>query len=295
MMRRAHRVSPLLLVVCGLLAATSVRAQLGIALASSHDKFLRYEPIEVTVTLRNYSGNTLTFSQDGPNRGYLFFEVDTHNGRLVKPLKTKENPAEGLVLNAGETKALSLSLNNFFDLQKPGSYTVKAQIGHARLGNDYQSDEVTFEVREGLPILSRNVGLPGEDGGTRIKAMKVSLVLFQDDDQAIYCLRVEDDDLVYATIRLGRQIDSSEPEMDADATSDVHLLLQVAARLYSYQIYNMAGGRVKLRQQSYYSPDNAVPRLTRSPGYIKVVNGKLAVEGVDYIIDTNGQYRSKTE
>ncbi len=293
MRRPAPRILPLLLVAFLFLAALPTWAQLGIALTASYNKFLRYEPIEVTVTLRNYSGNTLTFSKEGPNRGYLFFLVDTHNGRMVKSLKAKDNPADGLVLNAGETKALSLSLNTFFDLQSPGSYTVKAQVGHARLSNDYQSDEVTFEVRDGLMVTSRNVGLPGDDANGKIKALKVSLLLFQDDDQGIYCLRVEDDDLVYSTIRLGRQINSSEPEMDADATSDVHLLLQVASRLYSYQVYSLAGARVKLRQQSYYSPDGTVPHLSRSPGYIKVVNGRLAVEGVDYIIDENGQFRSK--
>ena len=85
-----------------------------------------------------------------------------------------------------------------------------------------------------------------------------------------------DEELVYATIRLGRQIGSAAPEMDADATSDIHVLLQVRSKLYSYQVYSLAGQKVKLRQERYYVPDGGVPQLTRSPGYIKVANGKLA-------------------
>jgi hypothetical protein len=103
---------------------------------------------------------------------------------------------------------------------------------------------------------------------------------------------VEDDRFVYGTIRLGRQISSSEPEMDADATSDIHLLFQVASRLYCYRVYSLVGGRVRLRQESFYLPGNGVPRLSRSPGYITVANGRLAVEGSDYRFE-NGAIRQQ--
>jgi hypothetical protein len=295
MTRFPHRVFRSLLFLLVLLTTLSVQAQLGVALKATRNRFLRYEPIELTVTLRNYSGNTLTFSKEGPNRGHLFFRVDSHAERLVKERKHKGNPTDGLVLNAGETKAVTVLLNNFFDLQRPGSYTVRAQVGHARLSNDYQSEDVTFEVREGVKVITRQVGLPGTDSSTTIKAMNVSLVLFQDDDKSIYCLRVEDDNLVYATLRLGRQISSSEPEMDADAASDIHILIQVRSRLYSYAVYSIANGNVKLRQQRYYLPDGGVPHLTRAPGYIKVINAKQAVEGVDYELDAKQRYQPKDE
>jgi len=291
MNRRISPAFPLALAVFLLLAAGAVHAQLGIALAAVDGQFLRYEPIEVTVTLRNYSGNTLAFGEEEANKGYLYFHIDAHNGRLVRPLKANTNPVEGLVLNAGETKSLTISLNNFFDLRAPGSYTVKARAGHARLSSDYQSDPVTIEVRDGLTVLTRNVGLPGGEEDGAIKMMKVSLILFPTGQESMYCLRVEDDNLVYGTIRLGRQISSSEPEMDADATSDVHLLFQVTSRFYAYQVYSLTGGRVRLRQESFYLPGNGVPRLSRSPGYITVANGRRAVEGVDYHVDGEGQPR----
>jgi hypothetical protein len=271
--------------------ALSARAQVGIALSAARERYLQYEPVEVIVTLRNYSGNTLTFSKEGANRGHLFFQVESHANRFVKPAPKRANPVEGLVLNAGETKSLTVQLNQFYDLQRPGSYTVRAQVGHARLTNDYRSDDVTFEVREGTKVLSRQIGLPGSDATAKIKAYTASLILFQDSEQGIYCLRVEDDELVYATIRLGRHIGSSEPELDADAASDIHVLVQIRSRLYSYQVYSFNNGKVKLRQERYYMPDGGVPSLKRFPGYIKVTNGKLAVEGVDYEIDRKLGYR----
>lgn len=292
MNRRAHSILPLVLVGCALLSATAVHAQLGIALASTETQFLRYEPVEVTVTLRNYSGNTLAFSEEGGNRGYLFFLIEAHNGKIVRQLKPESNPADGLVLNAGETRSLTVPLNNFFDLRSTGSYTVKARVGHARLSSDYQSETLAFEVREGLAVISRNVGLPGGEGDGAIKTMKASLLLFQAGQESIYCLQVEDDKLVYGTIRLGRQISSSEPELDADATSDLHLLFQVTSRIYSYRVYSLTGGRVRLRQETFYLPGNGVPRLSRSPGYITVANGRPATEGVDYRIE-GGEVRQE--
>ncbi len=292
MNRRAHPVLPLLLVGIALLSATAVQAQLGIALSSSETQFLRYEPVEVTVTLRNYSGNTLAFSETGANRGYLYFLIESHNGKIVRQLKPGSNPADGLVLNAGETKSLSISLNSFFDLRATGSYTVKARVGHARLSSDYQSETLAFEVREGLTMICRNVGMPGGEGDEAIKTKKASLLLFQAGQESIYCLQVEDEKFVYGTIRLGRQISSSEPELDADATSDLHLLFQVTSRIYSYRVYSLTGGQVRLRQETFYLPGNGVPRLSRSPGYITVANGRPATEGVDYRFE-GGQIRQE--
>lgn len=273
------------LLLVALLLAASARAQLGITLSADRTRYLRYEPIELTVTLRNYSGNVLTFGKEGGTRGYVFFQVDSHAKRAVREYRTERNPAEGLILNRGETKQLTIRLNDLFDMQYPTTYTVKAQAGHARLGNDYESDPVVFEVHEGALVLSRSVGLPGTESAGKVDELKVGLFAFQDADQGVYCLRVEDDRRVYATLRVGRQIRGSMPELDADGSSDIHLLVQVSAKLYSYQVYSLAGKRVKLRQERYYVPEGTFPRLSRSPGYIKVVNGRVAVEGVDYKVE----------
>jgi hypothetical protein len=137
-------------------------------------------------------------------------------------------------------------------------------------------------VREGIPVVSRNLGLPSSNPTAPIKTMKASLLLFNDGKGCVYCLRVEDDKNVYATIRLGPQISGAPPQLDADASSDVHILFQSAPRLYSYSVYSIVGGDVRLRQQRYYVADNGIPRLTRAPGYLKVINGRPAVEGKDY-------------
>ena len=280
--RRRGRQPGLCLVGLLVMAAWSAQAQIGISLTANHRHYLRYEPIDVDLKLQNYSGNTLVFSEeDGPTQGYLRFTIRSQDGTEVKCTDRSFNPVQDLILGAGETKQLQVSINTFFDLQREGTYNVTAQIGHARLPNDYRSEAVTLDVREGLPIVTRNVGLPALAASDPIKAVTVSLLLFHDGEQELYCLRAEDAKAVYGTVRLGPKITGSQPQMDADASSDIHALIQLQPRLFIYAVYTLSSNGIRLRQRQYFKPDEYGPRMTRAPGYVKIVGGIPAKEGID--------------
>lgn len=273
-----------------ILGSWSARAQINISLKSSFRHYLRYEPIDLEIQLRNYSGNTLVFSgKDGPSRGYLRFIIATQDGHEARCTNRNFNPVEDLILGAGETKRLQLSINTFFDLQKEGTYNITAQLGHARLPNDYRSQPITIDVREGLPVITRNIGLPACSSGQDIKAIRVTLLLFHDGNRELYCLRAEDDEAVYGTVRLGQKITGAKPFMDADAASDIHVLIQLQSRLFVYAVYSLCDTGIRLRERQYFKPDAYGPRLTRAPGYLKVVGGIPAKEGVDVQIQPPGK------
>lgn len=272
------------LLLLGLAAwvVSSVQAQISVSLTTDRKHYLRYEPVGITVQLRNYSGNTLIFGDDeGTNRGYLRFIVERLDGQEMRPTDRGINPVADLILGAGESRQIALSLNHFFDLRAEGSYVVTAQVGHKRLPSDFRSQPVSIDVREGVPVITRNLGLPQVDGGADIKAISASLLLFHDGDGWQYCLRAETDDAVLGTVRLGPQISGSQPQMDADAASDIHVLVQVQSRLCLYTVYGVSDAGLRLRQRRYYKPDEYGPRLTQAPGYLKVVGGSVAQEGVD--------------
>lgn len=276
--------SILCLSVTGLtVCLSSAFAQIGIALRADHTRFLRFEPIELVIVLRNYSGNTLVFgSGDRKESGYIDFIVDSHTETPVPKLDRHANPAENLILGAGETRELSLAVNRIFNMQRDGSYTIKARVGHPRLSHDYESNSVTVDVQEGLPVVSRIVGMPTAKASEPIRSVTVSLWLFEDENGSLYCLRAEDEKYVYGTIRLGPEIAGGTPELDADAASDIHVLFQTRPRLYSYSVFSIVGYSLKQRVQRYYVSENGAPHLSRMPGCLKVVGGRLAVEGVDY-------------
>ncbi len=263
-------------------AASVVQAQVNVSLKTDRKHYLRYEPVGVTVVLRNYSGNTLLFSDEpGPNRGSLRFIVQRPEGQELRPRRDAGNPVADLVLGAGETRQLAVQLNEFFDLRSEGPYLVSAQLSHQRLPNDYLSQPAAFDVREGVPVITRDLGLPQTDGGAPIKAVTAQLLLFHDGERWQYCLRAETEDAVLGTVRLGPQIAGTQPQMDADAASDVHVLVQLQARLCLHAVYGITETGLRLRQRRYYRPDQYGPRLTQAPGYLKVVGGIPVREGID--------------
>ncbi len=260
----------------------SVQAQVGMRLTAEHQRYLRYEPIELTLTLRNYSGNTLIFGDQDGTRGSLDFIIESQTQRVTAQLDPDVNPIADIILAAGASRELKIILNQLFDMQRNDVYKITAVLEHQRLPQAYVSDVVTLEVREGTVVTERVIGIPVASEREQIRSLKVSLMLFHESYGTIYCLRVEDDEHVYGTFRVGPYISGSKPQLDADGSSAIHVLVQVRPRLYSYAVYGLVGDAVKLRQQRYYKPSGGVPTLSRDPGYLKILNVSPAIEGVDF-------------
>ncbi len=269
------------LVLLLLISAVSVvHAQIGITIKSEHSSYLRYEPVKVIVTVRNYSGNVLAFGEDN-SKNRLDFIVEREEGERIPKQKKKPSLVKDLILGAGETKQLLITLNNLYDMQKEGAYTVYATLGHQRLDYDYRSEPITLQVTGGLVIWNRKLGIPASDSGRMIQAREASLLITHQDVGELYCLRIEDKKLVYSVVRLGPKIAGAEPECDVDGVSNIHLLYLIQPRLYAYRIYDFKG---RLRQEKFYVPEEGIPHLLRDPdvGRIMVYGGKEAVEGVDF-------------
>ena len=276
MTRRIYPFLTLFLVCFGLVA----HGQVSLSLKADKQRYLRYEKVNVRLTVRNYSGNTLVF-HDKEDR--IFFDVGQIGGASARAFDKQANPAFGLVLGPGEAKTLLIAIDTLFDMQKEGNYTIQAYLNHSRLPRTHMSKSVSVEVRDGKILLERNIGLPAVREDEVIKSIRLQLLKFRDIDDTIYCLRAEDDENVYATIRLGPYIDGDEPMMDIDGTSTVHVLLQARPRLYIYTILGFVGRKLKVRQQRNYTLDNgAVPYLQRRGDRVILRNGRIAIEGVDF-------------
>ena len=283
---KRQTIPSVLLVLAGVLCCQHADAQIGIQIEADREKYVRYEPVKLTVTLRNYTGNTLIFGLDRDTEGSLDFLVETPEGLPIRQLDRDANPVAGLVLGTGETKSLTLTLNNLYDMQSEGVYIVAAQVGHPRLQNDYRSNEHSLEVRTGLVLWEQMVGIPAAERSDRIQSRKITLMMFRDKKGEIYCLRSEDEGYVYGVVRLGPRIAGSEPQCDVDSVSNVHVLFLIRPRLYAYRVYDY---NLELRQEKYYVLEDYPPRLDRDQdiGRITVVGGRTAVEGQDFRLDRN--------
>ncbi len=264
--------------------ALPLSAQIALDLQVSQQRYLRYEPIRLTLTVHNLSGNTLEFdTTKSGSGGRIAFKVDTASGRPARLLNPLLNPAQGLLLAPGESRAVEILLNQHYDMQREDGYTVQALLDHDRLPRRHISPPVRVEVQDGLPILVKNIGLPTDRATGLIKTIQLSLLRFADVEEDIYALRAEDDENVYAVHRLGSFIDGEAPQLELDGDSLVHVLLQIRPRLYVYYIFGFEGRNPMLRQKRFYvSADGMAPSLNRETGYLRVIHGQLAREGIDY-------------
>ena len=257
--------------------------QVGISLSTEFQKYLRYEPIVARVLLRNNSGNMLAFgdSIDG-NGGYLRFSVVRGEElQEAPPFDNTLNPVADLILGAGETKQLEVTLNTLYDMQAEGTYNVTATIGHRRLRHDYRCESAAVQVRGGIVLWSQELGIPAGDTAESIQSRTAHLLLFNSDDGDMYCLQVEDEELVYGVVRLGPRISGAKPECDVDAISNVHVLCQIRSRLYAYRVYDY---NIVRKESKYFRSKDTIPHLHRDPDVhrVMVVGGTRAVEGVDF-------------
>ncbi len=269
-----------LLLVAFLALSLPVRAQLGINLEADRNVYVRYEPVKLTLVLRNYSGHELDFGGLAQDSGEVVVVVSRSDimGVEVKHLAQELGEFE---LGAGETRRLEFTLNRLVNMQPVTDYTVYAQVKHPDLGSDYRSAQVQVEVREGTAIWQRQTGVPGGDRDGVRAVRKVSMVRLHETKQDTYCLRIEDDKTVYRVVRLGPYIYGGEPQVDLDAAANTHVLMRSKARLYSHRVYDFNG---RLKQEKYYIVEDGQPLLIRDDdtGRIGVSGGRPAVAGVDY-------------
>ncbi len=271
--------------------AAAAHAQIALRLTAEKPRYLRYEPIPLTLQVTNLSGNTLSFGGDQPrerNRGSVTFRVEASGGRNVAQFTLMDNPASGLKLGPGQTRELRVVINQFYEMQKEDKYAVTAYLSHPRLPSIHLSKPVHIEVYDGIPLLTQNIGMPSKSETDLIKTLKLTLMRFADVEQDIYYLRVEDDENVYASFRLGDYIDGEKPQMELDGPNLVHILLQLRPKLFVYYIMGFDGYNLKMRQKRFYkSADGLPPTLSRATGYLRIEHARPAVEGLDYLEPAN--------
>jgi hypothetical protein len=292
-----------ILTVLSVLLTMNTYGQVTMKLVLDRDHYIQYEPANLQLTLRNDSGRSLVFGSSPESGGYMTFDVRDLRGNIVRRMMTDKrdlknrvvlntngrpkrvpvplNPVNGLRLSAGVQRSVVVPLNQFFDIQAPGHYEVSARVSHPLLSKDFVSEKVKFQVHGGVSVVEKLVGSGdvGIDGMIPMRRCTIIKCHIEKFDQL--ALKIEDDKVVYTVQRLGLGASGVVPEIDVDARSHLHILMQVASRLFEYQVYTLEGER---KQRHVYVVEKSVPRLIRDPdvGRVMVAGGTLGIAGVDY-------------
>lgn len=244
-------------------------AQVTVEVALDQDQFLSGEALPVAVRITNRSGQTLRLGDD-PN--WLTFGVESRDGFIV--VKTSEVPVlGGFTLESSKMAIKRVNLAPYFNLTRPGRYTIIATVQIKDWDSQISSQPKAFDIIDGAKLWSQEFGIPATNTNHPPEVRKYAL------QQANYLksqlklyVRLTDvsETKVFKVFPIGPMVSFGQPEPQLDKYSNLHVLYQNGPREFSYTVIN-PDGDVIVRQT--YDYVNSRPRLQMSE------DGKLIVIG----------------
>jgi hypothetical protein len=247
-------------------------AQVTVEVTTEQDQFLPSESVPVAVKITNRSGQPLHLGADA---NWLTFDVESDDNFIV--MKNAEVPVAGeFDLASSQVATKHVDLKPYFNLMRPGRYHVVATLRIKDWNTAMASPAKMFDVISGVKLWSQDFGMStaaGTNNGapevrkyTLVKAnyLRSQLQLFvQVSDQS--------ESHVFNVVSLGKMVSFNEPETQLDRSSNLHILWQSGAHLFTYAVVKPDGG---LAKQEIYDYVTTRPRLDMGDdGNVMVVGG----------------------
>ena len=266
-----------------LLIAAVLEADVVMKLTMPRERYMTYEPVIASLTLRNTSGQSLIFGHEAEFSGHLEIGLFDLHDRPVKGSGTKVN-LKGLILRPGADHHIRVNIGKWLDMRRAGSYKLKLFIAHPMLKNEYESNFCSFDISNGQVFWQRNFGIPNLQGaqlGEDLKIRTYTVKTLQEKSDVYFYLFVEDKTKIYAIKYLGTLLGRELPSFELDSLNQLHMLLPVASKKFSYVVFDWHG---KEEKQSYYKTSRTVPALFRqsTTGDVSVIGGELLLPGENY-------------
>ncbi len=249
---------------CGI---SSTVAQVAVLTQPTKSLFVAYEPTRMNVTITNHAGQTVVL-KNNPDRGWIEFIVENGSGR---PLPIVRRVAyKGVAIPAGRAVTSTFTINNSYDLTRPGNYSAYALIHLPGQGvaEGIRSNKVHFTVVKGHPSWSQRAGVPGKRGATiEYRIMNVS-----NGDRSDLYVQLEDvkRGRMLATYSMGRSLTFRNFKATLDNKNNLHVLFLTTPSLFCHTVVNLSGKTI-LRE--YHKKAGGVPDLvTTASGAVGVIN-----------------------
>jgi hypothetical protein len=261
-----------------LAAAGSLPAQVTVGITMDQEHFLPGEAIPAAVCITNRSGQTLHLGQ---NQDWLAFSVESREGFVV--LKTGEVPVvEEFTMESSQRATRRVDLEPYFNLVKPGRYTVTANVTIKDLNQQVPCAPKSFDIIEGSKLWEQEIGIPKSEGATN-QALKIRRYTLQQANYlrkhlVLYLRLTEGEGKVVKVYPIGPMLSFGQPTPQVDRLSNLHVLFQAGPRSFHYVVINPDGEM--LLRQTYDTPPR--PKLkVDDDGYITVSGGTRRIKPDD--------------
>lgn len=262
-----------LLVACSALlqARAENEPEVILEILSDQSQFLPAEKLPITVRISNHSGRTLKFGRDNEWLGFTLEEV---KGGIVN--RRGDPKVEGeFPLDTATRGKFSIDLSPYFDLTRPGSYRLTAQMRVPELNLIVTSPPLNFDIIPGSIVWSQTFGVPpksGDPDGTVDRRMYLLQQANYLKEVKLY-VRVTDatTGATYAVFPIGPVVSFNKPQTLVDRLGQLHLLHQFGMRAYASHVISPDG--VIIERRTYDITDSRPALRMNDQGEVIVLGG----------------------
>jgi len=216
------------ILLIGMLSTAS--AQLEVGLEMKRHIFMRGEPVEATVSIRNLAGKDVILRDAGGNQwfGLEIVKGDTPVGPFQANYQN-----DPLVVLSGSVVRRRIDILRLYPINEYGTYAIRAAIYFEETGKYISSGSLKVDISEGHKMWTQTVGVPAsKDSAGEYRV--VSLLTFQQPKETNIYARVEDDrtGAVFGTYPLGRLVAGTNPAHEFDRDNTLHVFHMVGPGQY---------------------------------------------------------------
>ncbi len=244
-------------------------AQVKLDIALDQDQFLPGERLPAKVRITNRSGQTLHLGGDGD---WLRLSVESRDGSLV--LKTGEVPVIGeFDLVSSKRAIVPVDLAPYFNLTKPGRYSITATVTLKEWNRQITSEPKPFDIIEGAKLWEQEIGVPktAETTNSSPEVRKYTLqeANYLRKNLMLYLRLTDGSGKLNKVFPIGPMLSFGAPEPQVDKSSNLHVLYQNGPHSFNYTIIDPEGNVIGRQTYNYTTR----PRLHVDE------NGNLSVSG----------------
>lgn len=229
--------------------AGALSAQVTMELSLDQEQFLPGETLPVIVRIANRSGQTLTL---GMEEDWLKFTVESRDVPIV--VKNGEAPVvEKIVLDSAKAVIKRVNIAPYFNLKKPGHYSVMATAVIKDWNQQIVSAPVQFDIINAARLLDQEFGvpLPAGEASRPPEVRKYTLLQanYLKKGLTLYFQLSEPSGKLDKVFPLGPMLNINLPDTQLDRLSNLHVLYQIGAHTSCYTVISPEG--VLLKRQTY--------------------------------------------
>ncbi|MCI0535587.1 MAG: hypothetical protein L0Z50_10190 [Verrucomicrobiales bacterium] len=261
------------LFVCCLAGLTGAMAQIvSVEVMLDREQYLVNEELVAKVRITNFSGQTLTLGDDDD---WLSFTLEGGPAKVVsqRALVPVRLPFK---LDSGKIGTRRIDIAPYFDLSRPGRFTVAASVRLPQLNIRVPSKPVSFNIITGTVLWQQDFGMPVDsklpNSTPEIRKYALLQVTHEKDLKLYFRLTDGSGTRSLRVFPIDKLISFSNPEGQLDRFNNLHVLYQMGAHSFLYTVINPEG--VLLGRETHdISPTSRPGLRADKDGRISVVGG----------------------